>query len=553
MLRTISQHSRLKIASIVTLGGAIWIGLYIFPYYGFRWIGELLPGSAISDRVISLFFLLLTVMLIFSNAVIAYTALFRSKEAWFLHSCPYPNGTVLLYKLAESLTFSSWAFLLLGVPIMLAYGVHRLAPWYYYLAMFVYFFSFVLIPASIGALIALAISTVLRPWMRKVLTRAAVALVVVALILGSTFGHKKRRRTGILQAPALLQSVSFSHSIYWPSAWISRGLAVCAGTPGSENLGDAAYYLGLLLSNSLFLCLLAYTLAARTYGRAWDRIHSMSSRVRRSRSGRPARLARSFRLSGEPFRLAGGGARWPVINLVVKDLRTFVRDPVQWAQCAVLFGLLGIYILNLRNLRYPTEKAFWRNLTSFLNLGSICLVLATLTTRFVFPMFSLEGRRFWVLGLVPIRRSRILWSKFLFAFVASLAITELLMVMSDLILGEGAAQMLLHVFTVAMISLGLSGLSVGLSALYPNLAETSPAKIVSGFGGTLNLILSLLYVSVVVAVIAAPMQMYVRGRLTEAQMLSGMSYAVAILIALTAVAFALPMWLGSKALARMEF
>ncbi len=34
-------------------------------------------------------------------------------------------------------------------------------------------------------------------------------------------------------------------------------------------------------------------------------------------------------------------------------------------------------------------------------------------------MLSLEGRRFWILGMLPVRRESILWGKFLFAAVGS--------------------------------------------------------------------------------------------------------------------------------------
>ena len=249
----------------------------------------------------------------------------------------------------------------------------------------------------------------------------------------------------------------------------------------------------------------------------------------------------------------GRGPDSPLCHLLLKDLKTFVRDPVQWTQCAVLFGLLGLYILNLRNLRYPSEKLFWRNLTSFLNQASICLVLATLTTRFVFPMLSLEGRRFWMLGLMPMTRRCILWSKLAFSLAASLLITEALMITSDVMLNEPTGMMLLHVYTVAMISLGLSGLATGLSALYPNMRETSPAKIVSGFGGTLNLILSLFFVSLVVALEAVPVYLWTTGQIKYTQMVLGLWGAAGAVFVLAAVTFGLPMWLGSKALAKMEF
>ncbi len=537
VLRTVGQHSRLKMLSIAVLGGSIWFGLYVFPYYGFRWAVQLLREGSISDMLVSLFFFLLTVMLVFSNAVIAYAALFRSDEARFLRSSPYSGGTVFLYKLVESLAFSSWAFFLLGMPIMLAYGTHKAAPWYYYIAVFIFFSGFVLIPAGVGALIALVIPTLVRPWMRRLLVWAAVLLALAALVTGPVYVWATASRANFFTATTLLRRISFSHSVYWPSSWISRGLSICAGGPGAGGLADAFYYFGLMASNSLMVCLVAYVVANRAYNGAWNRVHSMSQRARSRRAGP----------------VSWGGPASPMFHLLVKDLKTFVRDPVQWTQCAVLFGLLGLYILNLRNLRYPSSQVMWRNLTTFLNLASICLVLATLTTRFVFPMFSLEGQRFWVLGLVPIDRRCVLWSKFLFSVTASLVVTELLMITSDLMLGEPGAMILLHVVTVGMISVGLSGMAVGLSALYPNLREASPAKIVSGFGGTLNLILSLLYVSVVVAVEAIPVCFWTTGAISHSRMVFGLLAAVGVIVVLSAVACGVPMWLGSKALARMEF
>ena len=56
---------------------------------------------------------------------------------------------------------------------------------------------------------------------------------------------------------------------------------------------------------------------------------------------------------------------------------------------------------------------------------------------------------------------------------------------------------ILHVVTVVVLALGLSGLSVGLGGL-PNFRETDPSKIAVGFGGTLNLILELILLVLVV-------------------------------------------------------
>ena len=47
---------------------------------------------------------------------------------------------------------------------------------------------------------------------------------------------------------------------------------------------------------------------------------------------------------------------------------------------------------------------------------------------------------------------------------------------------------------VTVMTFALNGLAVGLGVLFPNVKETNPNKIVSGFGGTLCLVLSFLYI-----------------------------------------------------------
>ena len=105
--------------------------------------------------------------------------------------------------------------------------------------------------------------------------------------------------------------------------------------------------------------------------------------------------------------------------LIVKDLRVFRRDPVQWSQFLIFFGLLTLYFVNIRRFSYDVNYVGWVNMISFLNLAVVGLILSTFTTRFIFPMISLEGRRFWILGLLPVGRDSILWGKFLFAAAGS--------------------------------------------------------------------------------------------------------------------------------------
>ena len=87
---------------------------------------------------------------------------------------------------------------------------------------------------------------------------------------------------------------------------------------------------------------------------------------------------------------------------MVKDFRIFRRDPLQWSQFLIFFGLLALYFfLNLRRFNYDLYYTDWMNMVSFFNLSVVGLLMSTFTTRFVYPLLSLEGNAFWLLGLLP--------------------------------------------------------------------------------------------------------------------------------------------------------
>ncbi|MFM9059430.1 MAG: putative ABC transporter permease subunit, partial [Planctomycetaceae bacterium] len=179
-------------------------------------------------------------------------------------------------------------------------------------------------------------------------------------------------------------------------------------------------------------------------------------------------------------------------------------------------------------------------------------------------MISLEGRRFWILGLLPVHRDQIVWSKFLFALVGGLVPCGLLVVLSDTMLGLGWRAIAQHEVCCAVLCAGLSGIAVGLGAWMPDLRESSPAKISSGFGGTLCLVLSSLFIMVVVLVAAVPTHLGLLARALgqgadPARRLlawtagpQGTAACLALVLALGLGATIVPLRLGLREFRRLE-
>ena len=108
----------------------------------------------------------------------------------------------------------------------------------------------------------------------------------------------------------------------------------------------------------------------------------------------------------------------------------------------------------------------------------------------------------------------------------------------------------MHLLAACLICFGLTGLAVGMGALFPVFGESDPSKIVSSFGGTLTLILAVSYVLITVSVLALPCHWHFVTHTVDAHWIVGGIIAATVFSALTGC---VPMILGARAFDRMEF
>jgi ABC-2 type transport system permease protein len=133
--------------------------------------------------------------------------------------------------------------------------------------------------------------------------------------------------------------------------------------------------------------------------------------------------------------------------------------------------------------------------------------------------------------------------------MGSLTTCVLLVLVSDIMLRVAPLLVAIHLLTCVILCVGLSAIAVGLGALLPNLREESPSKIAAGFGGTLNLVVSTMYIIAIVAITAVPCHFYV-ANLTG---LSTVLWSVAASLLLGCIVTVVPLRLGFRAFERLEF
>jgi ABC-2 type transport system permease protein len=496
-LRVMMERSLVRLITILACSLLIWGLLFGVSWMGFhelrvRW-NFALDGRFLG-MIFDYFFLALTIMLTFSTAIILYSSLFAAPESWFLLAAPVPDDRIFAYKYQGAVAFSSWAFVLLGSPILIAYGleVGGGAPWYFYAVMPLFFLGFVLLPGSLGALATLLIVNFLPRHKKQALgiIIGALGLAIVAWVVRTLQEAGQNQFGTRAWFDNLVGEVAAVRDRLVPVQWIGLGLKAAA----VGELDGMIYYLVLVWSNGLMLYLGTVWLARKLYRRGFNRVATGATfRKRYGGAWLDNLLGRCLFFLDPQTRL-----------LIVKDFRTFRRDPAQWLQILIFLGLGVLYFSNMRRFYEKDIGRPFQNGISLLTLTATGFLMCAYTGRFIFPMLSLEGRKFWILGLLPLERDRLVRGKFAFSATGTLVFAEFLVIFSDCMLGMPWDILTSHALTVAVLALGLSGLSVGLGACLPNFRETDPSRIAVGFGGTLNLVAGLFFLIVAIGTMAAP-------------------------------------------------
>lgn len=511
----LKRESRLKIVVITLFILGYAMGTFWVLLEGFRYVDRTLGiGYYLIDRLFYVFFMVLFFMLITSQIIITYSTFYKSSEIEFLFSLPVEDRSIYITKFLETTFLSSWAFMFLAVPLFLAYGVGRSLPIHFYITGVYLSVPFVFISAGIGTSLAVLL---IRFFPRRFLRLLGISALIIGVGL---LIYYRKAKTGFnwqsadlgLIMDQLLTHTKISLSPILPSYWLCKGLFSFI----SRDWSDAVFYFLVLLSSGMFFVWLCIRIGDAMYKTGWQLV----------KAGHRTRLY-------IPRVRFGFLNRWRLCSVVSKDIKIFLRDPVQWSQFAIFFGMMGVYIFNLRNMQYDFESPFWKNLITYLNLGTIALTLGTLATRFIYPQMSLECKRLWIIGLTPIGMGKILFTKYIVSMCFCSIITVGLIIGSNIMLRVPKDMYWLTTGTMFLMSLCLPGLALGLGAIFPNLKEDDMAHIVAGFGGTLTLILSLAYILCMMLVVVI------------------LKWAI-LMIGLSIVALVLPLLLGYKNLLKLE-
>ncbi|MCS6969894.1 MAG: hypothetical protein RMM29_06280 [Planctomycetota bacterium] len=502
----------LRLAAAVAVISGVWAllcGLF-FSLLGF--LGQE-AYAAIKPRLVesllALLLLALGALVTLSHTLLTWAALFRTRSAHFHAALPLSERALFWQAAVGSALWSGWAVLILGVPLLIALAREALRPLLFVPAAALAFLAFLGCCLALGTLLALLLARLI-PLLRRGLRGIVIAVALAAVVVSAlAITGAERTREPLTFMSEVIARLRFVEHPLLPSWWAQQALSAAL----AERWREWGWYAALLAANAGGILVLAEWLAVRRFRRALD---ALSNRPERP-NARP--LSRPWRpLPFLPADLA---------LLVAKDLRLFRRDPAQVLQFTVFFGLLAFYLAMLPRIgRAFAFDDWWRPAVSLLNLTAIAMALATFTGRFVYPLLSLEGRRLWVLALAPWPRARIVVGKLVFALVVGIPVSVALAVLSGAMLELPARLIVYQAAVIAAMAVGLAASALGLGARYADYRAEDPNRLVAGYGGTINLFASLLFVALLLTGAALP----IIGRDTAAAWVAGILWSGGIAV-----------------------
>jgi ABC-2 type transport system permease protein len=545
--RRLETGERLRLLLFLALGSFFWAGTFwgfwkVLDY--FRSIESL--GDILAAKLLSMILLTFLALLVFSNVVTSFSSFFLSRDLELLLSAPIGTAHIYKAKLLETLTGSSWMVMLFGTPVFLVYGVVYGASWSYYMMLALSLPPFLMIPAAVGVALMMGLANLFPARRAR----------DVMLLMGLVFGVGLYLLIRFLQPERLVDPETFSGVLGYlvalnaprypllPSHWIVQ--AICPSLFGTQ--GAPLFFLSMLWSTACAFVVLGGWFAQMVYRAGWSR----------SQEGRRAPMSRSRLVR---FLVARWAAVFPtrLRPMVAKDAITFLRDPSQWSQLLLLGALIVVYLYNFAALpleKAPVESWYLQNLIAFLNMGLAGFVVAAVAVRFVFPAVSLEGRAFWIIRSSPLSLKTFVWAKFWTSLLPLALLSELLVVASNALLKVAPFMMLLSTITMLLASFALTGLGVGLGALYPRFQVENVAHISNGMGGLVYMLLAVGFMGGVVILEGVPVYLVFHSRFTGVDLglwsYLSMGVSLALLGVLMAAAWWIPMSKGLSSLEKWE-
>ncbi|HEV8268289.1 MAG TPA: hypothetical protein VGR00_08655, partial [Thermoanaerobaculia bacterium] len=327
-------------------------------------------------------------------------------------------------------------------------------------------FAIVLMAGALGSGLALLLVSAVSPRRARLLAAFLSAAGLGAALVGFRVARPERILdpvSALLVLERIGQTPPAAPGLN-PAAWAAH-----AATGALFGDVSAMIPAALLLGFSALAPVAATRLFWRLHLALYQKTRESEGRV--ESRGLPGRAARS--LNGELLRA---------------EARSLLRDASTPAQ---LGSLAAVFVLDLLNVQLlPSTDPASRDVVAGLQAALALFLVAALSLRFAYPAVSADARSALVLRTLPLSPARHLVMRYLVRALPSLAMTLVLVGLSDAVLKPGRGAVIASLVVATIGALSLPALNLGLGALFPRYDAPNAVAVALGPGGLVALTLS---------------------------------------------------------------
>jgi ABC-2 type transport system permease protein len=444
--------------------------------------------NLIIPKLINFILLAALILLVIANVIAALGYLYNSQSNPLLLSLPISQTRLFFAKFIEINLSSSWMFGLFIVPFFAAFGSSLNLNWS--------FLPITLFTCALMTTIPTALSMVIVILFVNLVPskkfREIIALIVFLILF--LLGYRLLHSSGINSPHHSIQGLSVwltgveeKQTAWLPSSWSADYISSFVGLKSPLNSPLILLFLGSLGSIAL---------AFLTFDQLFIRGLAIAEK-----SGDSKRIPRKYLrlIVRSATQVSSFAPHYRA--LLLKEIRMLTRDTSQAIQLILLLGLAFFYLYNFQSFREITEmdaslQEVWRLMLCVCNIALGSCVVCAIASRFIFPTVSLEGNCYQVIRNSPITIREYLLNKFYIWYPPVFVLNAIFLVTGAMIVEAQVSAFVLSVISAAVISISITGLSVGMGAVYAKFDWESPSEMISGFGNLAFMFIALIVVTV---------------------------------------------------------
>jgi ABC-2 type transport system permease protein len=450
--------------------------------------------------------------------------------------------TIFLSRFLLSAFDSSWMVVTFSLPVFLSYGIIYQSGISYYLIALIAVIVMCLISTAISSIIVMLGAIALPAGkIRTLFVILGVGLAILLVVVMRMIRPEQLVNPDSFASVVIyLNSLQTPNSPFLPTTWITDIIVSAM----NGNMKFSLFNLSLATSCAFTLIFFNESLSRVAYFHGFSQAQTT-----------PKRLFPPVKFKGWNWEHLLNFLSRQARAFAVKEIRSFFRDSTQWPQLFLIGALIVVYLYNFSVLpldRSPIKTVYLQNVFSFLNMGLAAFVLSAVAARFVYPAVSMEGEAFWIIQAAPVSIKTFLWIKFFLYYIPLLIMSEILIVVSNLLLGVTPFMMFLSVTTMFFLVPAVVAMAIGLGAIYPDFKSENPALSVTSFGGLLFMLCCFGLIILVIILEAGPVyyifMSMMRGQSLSVLQINWTIISFSLVLFLCTLATLYPMRMGEKSL-----